>query len=349
MLAGNYDVLSVQIYFALVGAQVDGGRAAGLALVLLAMALAVFLAQTLWLGDRSYTRVAGKGDAGRHPPLPRAVRSAVYAAALPWIAVTATVYATVAFGGFVANVGRDHTFTLRHFVELFSIERGAGGLVWTGGAWKSLGTTLETALIAAPLTAVLGLLAAYVLARQSFAGKRAFEFVTMLSFAIPGTVIGLAYIFAFNTPPVELTGTAAILIICFVFRDMPVGIRAGVAALSQIDRSLDESSLTLRHGGFATVRRVILPLIRPAIVAALVFGLARAMTSLSAVIFLATARHNLATTYIVGQVEAARFGTAIAYSATLIAIMALSIAVIQRLVGERRLGRGTSRALIVVE
>ncbi len=339
VLAGNYDVLSVQIYFALVGAQVDGGRAAGLAIVLLGLALTVFLLQALWLGNRSYTTIAGKGDAGTHGPLPRAVRQAVYWTALPWIAITAAVYATIAFGGFVANVGRDHSFTLRHFVELFSIETGVGGVAWTGGAWKSLGTTLETALIAAPLTAILGLLTAYVLVRQTFSGKRAFEFVTMLSFAIPGTVIGLSYILAFNTPPVELTGTAAILIVCFVFRDMPVGIRAGVAALSQIDKSLDESSLTLRHGGFATVRRVILPLIRPAIVAALVFGLVRAMTSLSAVIFLATARHNLATTYIVGQVEAARFGTAIAYSATLIAIMAVLIAIIQWLVGERRLGR----------
>ncbi|MBL8673510.1 MAG: iron ABC transporter permease, partial [Rhodospirillales bacterium] len=340
VLAGNYDVLSIQIYFALVGAQNDPGRAAALAIVLLAMALVVFVAQARWLGDRSYTTVAGKGDSGRHAPLPPRVRRAVHWSTLPWIAITVVVYGTIAFGGFVANVGRDNSFTLRHFAEMFSIERGADGLLWTGGAWKSFATTMETALIAAPLTAALGLLTAYILVRQRFAGKAAFEFVTMLSFAIPGTVIGLSYVMAFNTPPVELTGTAAILIICFIFRDMPVGIRAGVAALSQIDRSLDESSLTLRHGGFATMRRVILPLIRPAIVAALVFALVRAITSLSAVVFLATTRHNLATNYIVGRVEIADYGGAIAYSAALIAVMALCIAGIQLLVGERRLGRG---------
>jgi iron(III) transport system permease protein len=185
----------------------------------------------------------------------------------------------------------------------------------------------------------MGLLTAYLLTRQRFAGKSAFEFVTMMSFAIPGTVIGIAYIMAFNTPPFELTGTLAILVLCFVFRDMPVGIRAGVAAMSQLDRSLDESSMTLRHGGFATVRRVILPLIRPAIVAALVFGLVRAITSLSAVIFLVTTRHNLATSYIIGRVEIANYGGAIAYSAVLIAVMAGLIWLIQRAVGERRLGR----------
>ena len=89
-------------------------------------------------------------------------------------------------------------------------------------------------------------LIAWLLARQRFAGKRAFEFGAMLSFAIPGTVIGVSYIIAFNVPPVEITGTGLILIIAFVFRNMPVGIRAGVANFAQLDPSLDEASLTLR-------------------------------------------------------------------------------------------------------
>ena len=69
----------------------------------------------------------------------------------------------------------------------------------------------------------------------------------MMSFAIPGTVIGVSYILAFNVPPVALTGTGTIIAIAFAFRNMPVGIRAGLANLSQIDRSLDEASLTLRR------------------------------------------------------------------------------------------------------
>lgn len=67
----------------------------------------------------------------------------------------------------------------------------------------------------------------------------------MMSFAIPGTVIGISYILAFNLPPLQMTGTALILIFCFVFRNMPVGVRGGVAAMSQLDKNLDEASLTL--------------------------------------------------------------------------------------------------------
>ena len=95
---------------------------------------------------------------------------------------------------------------------------------------------------AAPFTAALGLLTAYLLTRQKFYGQNAFEFGTMLSFAIPGPVICVSYILAFNVPPIEITGTGLILVISFIFRNMPVGVRAGIASMTQIDKSLDESS-----------------------------------------------------------------------------------------------------------
>jgi iron(III) transport system permease protein len=87
------------------------------------------------------------------------------------------------------------------------------------------------------------------------------------------------------------------------------------------------------------MRRVVLPLLRPAVVAALVYSFVRAMTAVSAVIFLVTAEYNMATTYIVGRVEAGEFGLAIAYSTVLILVMLLAVVLIQLAVGERRLGR----------
>ena len=152
-------------------------------------------------------------------------------------------------------------------------------------------------------------------------------------------MVGISYILAFNVPPIEITGTAAILVIAFVFRNMPVGVRAGVATLAQIDKSLDEASHTLGAGSATTIRRVVLPLLRPAIVASLVYSFVRAMTAVSAVIFLVTAEYNMATAYIVGRVEAGEFGIAIAYSCVLIAIMLAVIGLIQVGVGERKLGR----------
>jgi len=167
-----------------------------------------------------------------------------------------------------------------------------------------------------------------------------------VSFAIPGTVIGVSYVVAFNVAPLELVGGMLILVLCFVFRNMPVGVRAGVAALAQIDQTLDEASATLRATTTRTLSKVIVPLLRPAIVATLVFSFTHAMTAVSAVIFLATARYNLATVYIVGRVEAGEYPLAIAYSSVLIVFMLVVILVVQRLIGEARLGRRPTQLLV---
>jgi iron(III) transport system permease protein len=346
VLGGNFEVLSTKIFFAVVGAVYDPARAAVLAIVLLGFTLGAFWLQHSWVGKRSYATVAGKGDAGLPTRLPRRVAAACYAVALPWAALTVAIYGMILVGGFVRTMGRDYTPTLQHYATAFGVEWGARGLHLTGSAWDSFWTTIEVAAVSAPLTAAVGILTAWLLVRQRFAGRHAFEFATMLSFAIPGTVIGVAYIIAFNVPPIELTGTGAILVICFIFRNMPVGVRAGVASLSQIDRSLEEASLTLRARSFTTLRRIVLPLLRPVIVSAMVYSFVRAMTAVSAVIFLVTAQYNLATVYIVGRVEAGEFGLAIAYSSVLIAVMALAIALIQLAVGERRLGRRAQPAAI---
>ena len=337
VLGSGYNVLSTDIYFAIVGAVADPAKAAILAIALLTLTLSAFMAQRMWLGKKSYATITGKADSGQNAGLNPVLKWVCYGTALPWAALTLVVYSMIIFGSFVKLWGYNHSFTFDHYIRAFGIDLASGR--WTGVAWDSYFTTLTISSVAAPLTALVGLSTAYLLVRQKFVGKDAFEFSTMLSFAIPGTVIGVSYIMAFNFPPIELTGTSIILIIVFVFRNMPVGVRGGIAAMSQLDRSLDEASITLGANSFTTVRRVILPLMGPAILAALTYSFVRAITSVSAVIFLVSAKHNMATSFIVGRVENGEFGLAIAYSAVLIITMLAAILLLQLLVGRRRLRR----------
>jgi iron(III) transport system permease protein len=339
LLGGSFGVLSTDIFFAVVGAQADFGRAAALGLILLMFALVAFMVQRRVVGTKSYVSLSGKGDSGLPTPLPEPVRRVAFGVALPWAALTLVVYVLAIAGGFVKIWGRDWTPTLSHFTRAFAIEWTANGILWSGGAWASLFTTIKLAAIAAPLTAMLGLLAAWVLSRQQFKGKVLLEFALMLTFCVPGTVIGVAYILTYNVPPVEITGTAIILIICFVFRNLPVGVRSGMAAMSQLDKSLDEASTTLRASTFRTLTRVVLPLLKPAIVTALVYSFVRAMTTVSAVIFLVSAQYEMATVFIINRAINGDYGLAIAYSVALIAIMLVAVGLIQLLVGERKVGR----------
>ena len=120
---------------------------------------------------------------------------------------------------------------------------------------------------------------------------------------------------------------------------MPVGVRAGIAAMNQLDPHLDEASATLNASSFQTFKNIILPLLKPAIIASLVFSFVRAMTAISAVIFLVSANYDLATSYILGRLENNDYGLAIVYSSVLIITMLITILFIQLVIGKRKLGR----------
>lgn len=339
ILGGQYAVLSTEVFFAIVGSSLDAGMAAALALILTVFALAVFFIQRQVLGSVSYTTVSGKGDSGIPLPLPAGVRRLSIGIAGPWLAFTMVVYLFAFAGGFVKTWGRDYTLTMDHFRTAFDVQMGESGMVWAGTAWNSLFTTMTLAGIAAPLCAAMGLLIAWLLARTEFRGKSAFEFSALLTFAIPGTVLGVSYILAFNVPPFELTGTGLIIVLCYVFRSLPVGVRAGTASFKQLDRSLDEASVMLRASTLTTLRLVVLPLLKPAVVAALVYSFVRSMTTVSAVIFLVTAKYELSTTYIIGRVGNGDYGVALAYCTVLIVLMSFLTMLIQYIVGDRKLGR----------
>jgi len=327
VLGGEFEVLSTEIYFSIIG-RFDQTLAATLGLILLSFSLTTFLLQRYWLGERSYVVVTGKPPSGKPMPLPRGLEIGLLSFCGLWCLFTLAVYVFVVFGGFVEIWGINNAFTLRHYHQLLR------------DGMDAMQTTLLLAAISSPLTAAVGILLAYLLVRHDFPGRGALEFTSMLSFAVPGTVIGIGYIIAFNQSPFLLTGTATIIVISFIFRNMPVGIRSGVAALAQIDQALEEASVTLRASFATTIRRVVLPLIRPAIISALVFSFVRAVTAISAVVFLVSAKWQVSTKVILDQAENGRYGLATAYSTVLILIMAAAIAFMYLVVGKRAAAGG---------
>ena len=163
--------------------------------------------------------------------------------------MSALLYGSLFLGGFVRVWGIDHRFTTMHYRDMVS-----AGL-------PVLLETARLAAIAAVPASLLGFLIAYLTTRHRFLGRGALEFSALLSYALPGTVMGVGYILAFNQGGFKLTGTSAILVAAFVFRGMPVGVRSGMAALAQVDPVLEEASALLRASVPATLRRVVLPLV----------------------------------------------------------------------------------------
>ena len=181
--------------------------------------------------------------------------------------------------------------------------------------------------------------------RKDFQGKKSLEFLTMLCFAVPGTVAGVSYILAFNNAPMYITGTSIIVVISMVMRDLPIGMRAAIAGLGQLDKSLDEASLSLKGSSWKTLWYIVLPLLKPALLSALVTSFVRAMTTVSAIIFLVTADTRVATACILNRVEDGEYGIAIAYGSILIVVMMAIILFFDWIVGDTRISRSKAKKM----
>lgn len=336
VLGGSFDVIATQIYFYIAGSQLDYASASTLGTILLLFSLGIFIVQYLWIGNRSYITVSGKSYRGEVQELPRGLKNAITALLAVWVVFNIALYGSIFYGSFTVNWGVDYTLTAKNYAMLF-------GQGLNDGAWPSLINTLIYAGIAAVLTALLGLLIAYIVVRKQFRGKKALEFLTMLCFAIPGTAAGVSYILAFNNAPLYLTGTGIIVIISMVMRDLPVGMRAAIAGLGQLDKSLDEASLSLKGSSFKTIIYIILPLLKPALLSALVTSFVKAMTTVSAIIFLVTADTRVATAYILNRVEDGEYGIAIAYGSILIVVMMSIILFFDWIIGDTRIARSKAR------
>ncbi len=323
ILAGSrFPILSVQAYLQITG-MYDLPTGAALSVLLLVPSVTAWVIQKYWVSRKRYVTITGKPTISSVKIVSPAVRSLIFAACLAVTAFILLIYASILWGALAKVWGSDNSPTLRHFLYVFGV------------GFKAVRDTLTIAGLSTPASGLLGMVIAFLVIRKSFPGRKFMEFTSMLSFAVPGTVIGIGYILAFNKPPLVLTGTLLILLLNFVFRYVPVGIESGVAILRQIDPAIEEAAVDLGADARTTFSRVTLPMIVPAYFSGLVFAFVRAMTAISAAIFLVSSRWNLMTVQIMAQVESGRLGAAAAFSVILVLIIFGAIFLIRALLKAR--------------
>jgi iron(III) transport system permease protein len=331
VLAGAaFPMLAPQAFLEITGS-FNLPRGAALAVVLLIPSITAFAIQRYYLSKRQYITVTGKPSTSTSKLVSDPVKWLLYGIVLLFALAVAAFYVVILLGAFTQVWGFDYTATLRHFKYVLDV------------GFRSVLDTLLIAVISTPVSGFLGMLIAFLVVRRSFPGRGFMEFSSILNFAVPGTVVGIGYILAFNGPPVILTGTLTILVLAFVFRYVPVGIQNGIAVLRQIDPAIEEAAQNLGANSLTTFWKVTLPLIAPAFFSGLVYAFVRAMTAISAAIFLVSANWNLMTVQILNQVGSGRLGVAAAFSVLLIAIVLLAIGIISLLVNRWTRNTGSIR------
>ena len=327
-IGGNFATLATQIYIQSIGNyDVQGGAA--VAVLLLDLSMLLFIVSKYWVEKKVYITVTGKASRERLPISEKIVVWPIAGTCYAISTIVLALYILIPIGSFIKLWGINYSLTLDHYRYAF----GVGS--------KAIFDTTWLSFIATPITGLLGMVIAFLVVRKRFIGKGFINFASLLSIAVPGTVVGVGYILAFNTPPIVLTGTATLLVVAFIVRSLPIGIRAGVSSLQQIDPAIEEAAADLGASSRQIFFLVTLPLIKNAFFSGLIYAFIRSMTSISAVIFLITAKYNLITIAVLDQVESAKFGVASAFSTILILIVYLAIFITNRLLS--RLGAGSKK------
>jgi iron(III) transport system permease protein len=286
-----------------------------LSVVLIMPCVIIFILHNYVLKGRGYTTIVGK-------PSPAEPRDITPVIKIPFMIISIAVgvmvlmsFGVILLGSFVKIVGVDNTFVTDHLLNTQS----------NIAIWNSIKVSLGAGLVGA----IVGTLLAYVIMRGNFRGRHMLEMIALSGFALPGTVIGVGYIMAFNRPPFLLTGTIWIIILNCVFRFLAVGVEAGISKLHQISIEIEEAAADLGADFITIFFKVVLPIMFSAFVAGFIYTFMTTMMSLSAVIFLVTPGFDLASVYIYLTAQLGELGLASATTVKMMAIVAVCLAVLQ--------------------
>ena len=178
-----------------------------------------------------------------------------------------------------------------------------------GGGWGAYYNSIKMALLTALIGTCVIFFGAYLVEKSSGfkTGRAIFQMFAMLPMAIPGMVLGLAYIFFFNNPenPLHIVyGTMTILVICTVTHFYTVSHLTAVTALKQMDSEFESVSASLKQPTFKLFSRVTVPVCLPAILDIAIYLFVNAMTTVSAVVFLYSPKTSLASIAVLNMDDA---------------------------------------------
>lgn len=319
-IAGDYSTMATQIYFQAIGGY-DMQRCCALAMLLLTMSLIIYMLAQMILNRRTFVTITGKATRERTLIEEKSICIPLTAVCTAVSALVLLMYFMIPIVSFIKVWGVNYTPTLENYK-----------LAWRMGK-AALVDTIKLSVITTPVTGVLAMVMSFLIVRKKNSGNKFMQMLGMMGMIIPGTVMGYAYILQFNTPPLLLTGTMLILVASCCTRYLPMGMTSGITSLRQIDPSIEESASDLGANSFQVFVKITLPLIRSAFFGGLVYTFVRTMTSMSALVFLVSARHKLLTTSIMGMVEDGRFGAATALGTIMIVVVLAAIALLYGLIG----------------
>jgi iron(III) transport system permease protein len=317
VIGGNYDVLATDIYNQVIGQQ-NFEMGATISTLLLVPAIIAFVLDRIVQRRQVAMVSTGITPMGPKPHQPL-VQWGIFAFMLLMAIFIVSIYAIVIVGAFTQYWPYDLSPTLRNFTFYVA------GTQHRGGAFVVLWNSIQMAFWTALLGTIIIFFSAYLIdkTRGLTTSRSALYLLSITSLAIPGMVLGLAYIFTFNNPNYPLNflyGTMAILVISTIVHYYTVPFLTATTALKQIDPEFDSISESLNAPFYKTFLRVIVPVSLPAIISIASYLFLNAMVTLSVVVFLFTPGNELASLSVMLLDDAGETAQAMAMSLLIIVV-----------------------------
>jgi len=299
--------------------------AAAVAIILMVVTGALVLLQQGVLAGRSFITVAGKAfrpralDLGpwRWLTLALALLYLFVVVVLPMLALIVAAFRRFLFIPDAASLFDMRHYSLMHFESIFDNPL----------TMRSIWNTMEVGLVTAVLGGLLAFAIGYTVHRGSVPGRRAIDLVATLPVAIPGLVIGVAYLWAWIGLPGGLYGTIWILALAFIARFIPDTMKALSTSFLQIHRELEEAAWVCGRGRLGTIRSIVLPLARPGTIAAMTLLFILAIRELGSSLFLYTSDTTVMAVLLLDYYEGGNTGKTAAFSLVQTALLAVLIGV----------------------
>jgi len=322
LFAPDYRILSLQIYFSKINNDLE--MAATQTVMLSAISL-IFLLVMQWYSERRKYVMALKGLSPHETEIKgKFGRYIMGATGMLIVLILLLPHITIILMSFV----RDGSWTWQILPPEYTYDN-YRSLLANPGVLEPIVNSLKMSSIATAGNFLFGVLAAYLLAKRHLFGKRVMEILIMVPWALPGTVVAMNLILAFNKPGF-LTGnqiivsTFWILPLAYFIRNIPLVFRSTYAALQQLDDSLEESARNLGASRFYAFRRVIMPVVAPGVLAGVLLSFVTALGEFVASILLYIPSNKPISVEIYSQLDRlSNFGTASAYSVLLIVLVSI--------------------------
>ncbi len=296
VIGGQYNVLSIDIYKQVIGQQ-NFAMGAVVSVVLLIPAVLAFIV------DRQMQKKQVALLSARSVPYQPKPDRLVDGLSLAWCILIAAFIMTIILVCQFAALVKLWPYDMSLSLKNYAFDR------MDGGGWAAYWNSIKLASFTAVIGTAIVFTGAYMVEKvDGFKlGRGIFQFLAMLPMAVPGMVLGLAYIFFFNDPanPMNvLYGTMAILVISTVTHFYTVGHLTALTALKQIDAEFEPVASSMRQPFYRLFARVTVPICLPAILDIMIYLFVNAMTTVSAVVFIYSTKTALASVAVLNMDDA---------------------------------------------